>query len=293
MRMATMDVGTNSTRLLVTEIREGQSPALLYQTLCTTRIGEGMEQNGGILTPAAIKRTVEALQQFSAIAAEFSVEKLAVVATAAVREAQNGSELVKLAWEKAGLEVRIIPGEEEARLSYLGVIKGLPEAPVDAVVIDVGGGSTEFIWPSGAGRMEVASVPLGAVRATEAGLNEEQILRRLDAVLTRVTKVRPRYLIGVGGTATTLAAMNLRLELYDPIRVHGCRLKKTDINSWYRRLSEASPEQRKTIPGLQSQRADIIVAGVAIVKTVLEKLDLDELTVSETDLLWGLIYEEG
>lgn len=291
MRLAAIDIGTNSTRLLVTETEEGSYPVQLYQDLKITRIGEGLDKNGGLLKPEAIERTVLALRQFSAIAADFSVQRLSVVATAAVREAVNSRGLVELAKEKAGLEVNIITGEQEARLSYLGVVKGLPEVPADSVVIDVGGGSTEFIWPGREG-IEVASVPLGAVRVTEAGLNEQQIGQRLDQVLTRVAGVRPQIVIGVGGTATTLAAMNLGLEIYDPAQVHGYRLKKAEVNSWYRQLSTASTEQRKAIPGLQPQRADIIVAGVTIIKNVLDKLELNELIVSETDLLWGLIFEE-
>lgn len=292
MRIATMDVGTNSTRLLITEIGESPCPVQLYQAINTTRIGEGMANNHGLLTPVAIQRTVQALMEFSAIAAKFSVDKLRVVATAAVRDALNGRELVELAQAKAGLEVKVISGEQEARLSYLGVIKGLAEVPPAAVVIDVGGGSTEFIWPSGEGRLAVESVPIGAVRATEAELNEQQISLMLGKVLSRVAKARPQKVIGVGGTATTLAAMNLGLELYDAAQVHGYSLKKVEVNSWHRKLSAASPDQRKLIPGLQPQRADIILAGVTIMKIILDKLGLEQLMVSETDLLWGLIFEE-
>lgn len=292
MRIATMDVGTNSIRLLITEIGESTWPVQLYQAINTTRIGEGMAKNHGRLTPVAIQRTVQALMEFSAIAAKFSVDKHRVVATAAVRDALNGRELVELAQAKAGLVVKVISGEQEARLSYLGVIKGLAEVPSTAVVIDVGGGSTEVIWSSGEGRLAVESIPIGAVRATEAVLNEQQISLTLERALSRVANARPQMVIGVGGTATTLAAMNLGLELYDAAQVHGYSLKKVEVNYWHRQLSAASPDQRKLIPGLQPHRADIILAGVTIIKIILDKLNLEQLMVSETDLLWGLIFEE-
>lgn len=326
MRVAVMDIGTNSCRLLVadTGLEEYVPPRVVrvFQTMEVTRVGEGIGKSGGCLKKEAVARTVDAMARFAAIAADYSVAQHIVVATAAVREAQNAAELVDSVKRRTGLTVQIISGEEEARLSFLGVVQGLPEAPAQSAVIDIGGGSTEFIWgrtcgspkrPTAAGAsggaaaagvaaagasgaaaaagVEVASVPIGAVRATEAELSPGQIENILEPTLAKMRTVHPANLIGVGGTVTTLAAMELRLEKYDPHIVHGCRISREAVIRWDEYLKTATLRERLAIPGLQPQRADIIPAGVSITRVVLDALDLPEITISETDLLWGLAWE--
>jgi len=284
-RVAAIDIGTNSTRLLVADAAADGAVRPVYRKLVTTRLGEGI--NRGRILPAAVNRTVDVLQDFIRTAREMEARVITACATSAVRDAANRDEFLAAA-RRVGLHVRVLSGAEEARLSYLGVLSGLPVERESSLVMDVGGGSTEFIWRQDK-EVHYCSVAVGAVRITEGGFDDAWLAARLDEPLERIGKAAPRTLIGVGGTVTTLAAMDLALAVYDPDRVHGHVISAERVGEMLDRLQQLSLEERKRLPGLQPQRADIIPAGVRIVCRVLRQLRLPALKVSEADIMHGLV----
>ncbi|WP_345788105.1 Ppx/GppA phosphatase family protein [Desulfotomaculum copahuensis] len=285
--MAVVDIGTNSTRLLVADVTEGRKVLPVQRELATTRLGEGITT--GRLRPEAVGRTVRVLQNYLDIARERKAALVLAAATSAVRDAANRDDFLA-ASRRAGLTVEVLSGQQEARLSYRGVLSGLPVEEASSVVMDVGGGSTEFIW-SRDGRVHFCSVDVGAVRITEGGYDRRWLAGRLAAPLRRVKAAAPRTLVGVGGTVTTLAAMDLGLAVYDPDRVHGHAVTAGRVNSLLDQLEKSDLEERKRLPGLQPERADIIPAGVRIVSQVLKQLALPELKASEADIMHGLALE--
>jgi exopolyphosphatase/guanosine-5'-triphosphate,3'-diphosphate pyrophosphatase len=284
MRYAAVDIGTNSCRLLIAE--KAQPWQTLYRGLVTTRIGEGVDSQGKI-SPAAVERTIKGLQELQELITRFQVEKMRVVGTSALREAANREEFVKRVGRELNWQVDIISGEEEAQLSYLGVRSGLllDKPPL---VVDIGGGSTEFMiensfpW--------YISLPLGAVRAAEADWSDAQILSLLAPLDQK--SITPDFpLVVVGGTATTLAAMQLKLSVYDSRLIHGQSLTIDQIQYWRDHLAAMSLEERQKVIGLQPQRADIIVPGIRILTLIMAKLGYEEMLVSESDILDGVIAQ--
>lgn len=235
----------------------------------------------------AMARTVDCLREYRKLMAAFGVDEVVVAATAAVREAANRNRFLALVEKAAGFKVRVLSGREEALYGYRGVLSGLDAAPGETVVVDVGGGSTEFVW-SWEGVPQCRSLPLGAVRMTEGCCTDAEIAALVSPVAKELAGRWPWRLVGVGGTVTTLAAMAQKLTVYDPERVHGFRLRLGEVERILERLVLAGIEERKRMPGLQPERADIIPAGARIVRVVMRVLDTREITVSEADILHGL-----
>ena len=287
LRIGVIDIGTNSTRLLVTET-SGESLLVLGQGLISTRLGEGLAS--GSLSAPAMYRTIEALRQFLNESARLGTERLLAVATSAVRDAENRNEFLQLVSAETDLAVKVLSGPEEAEMSYLGVLKGLAVPLDQCLVIDVGGGSTEFIWKNQA-RIIYRSIRAGAVRMTENGSDRAGIREVLLPILQEIAVVRPGSLVGVGGTLTTLAAIAQALEPYDPTKVHGYYLSREKVEEILGDLMAQSLAARRQLPGLQPERADIIVAGARIVAVILQELGLSGVTVSETDIMFGVTYE--
>lgn len=290
MRLASIDIGTNSTRFLVAEVEKNHL-FVIKSGLITTRLGQGI--NEGKLLLKAMERTVATIETFLQEIQPYNPLRTILAATSAVRDAANKDEFLQMVYARTGLEVKVYSGEREAAASYLGVLNGLPGVDQNStVVLDVGGGSTEFIWQDKQG-IHYVSLPLGAVRVTEGSYSEERIKEIMDATLGRVKdQQKDKFsLVAVGGTATTLAAMSLGLSPYQPELVHGSFLSAAEINRLLTLLLETSLEDRKKIIGLQPQRADIIPAGVTIINNVVKALGLAGLTVSESDILQGLLLE--
>ena len=285
MRYAAVDIGTNSCRLLIAEEHSG-SWKVLHRDLVTTRIGAGVDRQG-VISPAAMERTIQGLKQLQELVTRCQVEKMRVVGTSALREAANRQDFVNRVQQELNWQVEVISGEEEARLSYLGVSSGLPlDRP--PLVVDLGGGSTEFMIA--APQPWYISLPLGAVRVTEAGMRDPEITALL-APLSEVPSAADNSLVAVGGTATTLAAMQLQLKEYDSQQIHGQNLSIAQIKSWRDHLASLTLEERQQVPGLQPQRADIIVSGIRILALIMEILAYDCLLVSESDILDGIIAQ--
>lgn len=286
-RAGIIDVGTNSTRLLVADVTDDGKITPLFTDLKTTRLGEGIE--GGVLLPGAVSRTVEAVREMKEKALGHSASAVVATGTSAVRDASNNHIFLAEVFRQTGLSLRVLSGKEEAYYSYTGVISGFG-ALESAVITDIGGGSTEFTWKR---RDEIIcrSVKAGAVRMTEGGHGGADILRILQAVLDEVGKENIDILVGVGGTVTTLAAVDMVLEVYDPTLVQGYRLSLEGIYRIREKLEFAGPLGRKQIPGLQPARADIILAGVRILTLLMEYLGKKEIIVSEADIMYGLALE--
>ncbi|MEA1960376.1 MAG: Ppx/GppA phosphatase family protein [Bacillota bacterium] len=285
MRKAAIDIGTNSCRLLIAEVISDEIH-VLHRALKTTRIGEGISQSGK-LNAVAMERTIDCMVDFDHTMQQYGVQQYQAVATSAVREADNRDSFITMMEDRTHLKVHIIEGEEEARLSYLGVTGSL-ELERDPLVVDIGGGSTEFIAQKG---KFVLSLPLGAVKGTEQGWGREEIRDRLTPIAQRKEFFSSFPVVGVGGTATTLVAVKLGLEIYDPQKVHGSRLHKTEIEDLYHLLDKTPLSIRKRLPGLQPERADIIPSGALILLTIMEVLEKEEMFVSENDLMQALLLE--
>lgn len=293
--IAAIDIGTNSTRLLIGRLSSDNKIEPLVTELRTTRLGDGVDASN-YLKRKAIDRTIDALQEYKRLIDEWKVTKIRVVATSALRGVSNQEEFIEKVKLKTDLEVEVISGVEEANLSYLGVIKGLSHLLADNnLVIDIGGGSTEFITGSANEVENRFSIDVGAVRMTE---KTSQIKKRANLIsnslaskLKRIQNKEILTLFGVGGTITTLAAIDQELEPYSQDKVHGYSLDFSAIKRIFLDLNEKSIDERKKVIGLQPSRADIIVAGVQILLKIMEKLKVDNIIVSESDILDGIIYQ--
>jgi len=289
---AAVDVGTNSTRLLIAEISETGTVIPLHSDLVSTRIGQQMLQ--GLLLESAMERTLAVINNFVNRAREQGAQKIILAATSAVRDAANQRYFADLVHSATGLELNILSGTEEAYLSYWGVTNSWGDIP-RALVIDIGGGSTEFIWATQEENRFV-SVDLGAVRLTEGGFGKERMRVIAEELLAETllaikSKSCPEEIIGVGGTITTLSAMALELAVYDREKVHGYRLTRAKTDEFLELLHRLTIEERIKLPGLAPQRASIIPAGACILSAIFHGLAKDSLLASEADLLYGLILK--
>jgi exopolyphosphatase/guanosine-5'-triphosphate,3'-diphosphate pyrophosphatase len=301
-RLAAIDLGTNTVRLLVVEA-SGVEWRGLHAEQRVTRLGEG-QAGTGILQPAAMRRTAEAVAAFCRRAEELGVLDVRIVGTSAVREAQNGAEFLATVRSSSGRQVRVISGEEEARLTLLGVTQGLPDLKGELLLFDIGGGSSEFVLSRAGRAPEVVSVKLGVVELAERFVGQGPVDRarydsmvaevgaRLAAGLTDpILRHAAPALVGSAGTVTTLAALDLGLESYDPARVHGHRLTRASVSRLVARLAALSLAERAALPCLEPGRADLIVPGGVICLEVLARLGFDALVVSDRGLREGILYE--
>lgn len=293
-RVAVIDVGSNSTRLLVADVEGGKvSPVERRSTV--TRLGRGVDLSGQ-LAAEAIEAACAAVDPYVATLQELGAERVDAIATSAVRDASNGSAFVAELRERFALSARVLDGEEEARLTYIGATsETVPEVPT--LVVDIGGGSTEMIVGE---RREIGwhvSLQAGVVRHTERHLVHdppwpeelEALAEDLRGLIETASAEAPRAEAGiaVAGTPTSLAAIELELEPYDPKRVHGHVLELPSIQRMLSQLAAAPLEQRREIRGLHADRAPTIVAGVVTLVEAMRAFELERITVSEHDILYG------
>ena len=284
MRVAAVDVGSNSIRLLVAVVTGKGEVLPVLRDLKTTRLGKGF--TGGRLLDEPVEKTLAVITDFIRRAERAGAEDIVLSATSAVRDAGNRADFVRRVEAVSGKKLLVLSGAEEARLGYLGATRGLGGVD-DGVVVDIGGGSTEFIWHR-AGEVQCRSVNAGAVRMTEGGYGRGEIRALIQETVLSVRRDGYEEVVGVGGTVTTLAAMARQLRRYDPDQVHGYRLGRDAIDRMDTTLHAMSPAERQQLPGLQPERADIIPAGVRILSRVLHGLEADSVVVSEADILYGL-----
>jgi exopolyphosphatase/guanosine-5'-triphosphate,3'-diphosphate pyrophosphatase len=299
-RLATIDVGTNTTLLLVAEIA-GDDVRVLAERAEITRLGRGIGSDGG-LGKSGIERTLAVLADYAAVAADHGAAVHAI-GTEALRRAPNAHAFLEPAATILGVPVEVIDGDREAALTFLAAQRSFPEATAGlAVVIDIGGGSTEIIVARG-GNMEFRrSLPVGSVRlterhirvdpasATEIATIEGEIAHLLASV---PFPAGPVTLIGTAGTVTTLAAMSLGLTSYDPQLVHGHRLTIAALAQEIARLRGSTQPEREKMAGLDPKRADVILAGACILRQIALAARASDILVSDRGIRWGLLFEKA
>jgi exopolyphosphatase / guanosine-5'-triphosphate,3'-diphosphate pyrophosphatase len=302
-RLATIDLGSNTVRYLLVEVSGDASWRALDEDQRVTRLGQGLA-DAGRLGEAPMARTADAVVEYAERARRRGADHVLVVATSAVREAANGLPFAAALERSAGARVRIVSGEDEARLTVRGALAGLRDLRGPLVVFDIGGGSTEFIlWRDGA-VVAATSLRLGVVPLAERypfpGPVDASDYRRLeDEVRTRLAREIPSAvvsaegatLVGTAGTVTTLAALDLGLDAYDAARVQGHRLTRDAVSRQLARLAALTVEGRAALPCLEPGRADLIVPGVAIVVAAMERVRVDVLVVSDWSLREGIVTE--
>jgi exopolyphosphatase / guanosine-5'-triphosphate,3'-diphosphate pyrophosphatase len=297
MRVAAVDLGTNSTRLLVADVAGSRVEELHRQTTIT-RLGEGVDARGRLL-PLPVARVRNCLSDYRRTAESLEATRTLAVATSAVRDAENGEAFLgEIEWSY-GFATRLLSGEDEALLTFRGATTGR-ELDEGTLLVDVGGGSTELVIGGPAGVEFHASLPLGSVRHTERYLlgdppTDAELAECQDAVTAEIAAHAPaervRTAIGTAGTITSLAALDLGLEAYDPKRVHGHVVTATAVEAQLARLSTLTNEARRGLPSLEPERAPVIVAGAVIVAAILDFFGLEALEASERDLLDGAALE--
>ena len=296
---AAIDVGTNSVKFHIGERREDGTWRTVADRAEITRLGDGLEKSGEI-NREAMARTVSAIAAMADEARRNAVAGIAAVGTMGMRTARNSEQFIDAVRQRCGVRIEVIPGEEEGRLAYLAVKSGLRLEEGSLAVFDTGGGSTQFTFGRGTVVEERFSLNVGAVRYTERyGLAEAvspgQLRAALDAIsadLARLgTRHSPDVLVGMGGAVTNIAAVKNALANYDPDIVQGTVIERTEIERQIELYCSRSQEDRRKIVGLQPKRADVILAGACIVKTVMDKLSKDALSVSDRGLRHGLLID--
>jgi exopolyphosphatase / guanosine-5'-triphosphate,3'-diphosphate pyrophosphatase len=299
-RVAVVDIGTNSTRLLVADVDASGHLTELDRRTTITRLGQGVDSSGR-LSDEAIARVTAALDEYRAAIDRYDADRSVAVLTSAVRDAANGEEFAGRVRDEYGLDARAIPGSEEAQLTFLGATSERDGSgdPGPLVVIDIGGGSTEFVAGSRGNVTFFVSTPVGVVRHTERHIHSdppqpeelealaEDARSVIEAQVPKAVRASTRAGIAVAGTATSLAAIEQGLEPYDPSRVDGYRVTEAASRRMLARLASIGEAERRLVPGLHPDRAPTIVAGVVVLLEAMRAFGLSEVEVSEHDILHG------
>jgi exopolyphosphatase/guanosine-5'-triphosphate,3'-diphosphate pyrophosphatase len=306
LRAAAVDIGTNSVRLLVADVEGSGRDAVLTpldRRMRITRLGQGVDANRA-LAPAAIDRTVTVLREYGEVIGALGVDSVRATATSAARDAANRDAFFGQAADALGVTPDLLAGEEEARLSFLGATAGLT-APAPYLVVDIGGGSTEFVVgttePTG-----LISVDIGCVRITEQFLHSdppapEELSAAVSVVRDHLADVErevpgvrdAQTLVGLAGTVTTIAAVEQGLPEYDRDRIHHFCLTRAAAEDVFRTLALEPAAARRENPGLEPERVDVIVGGAIVLVSILRAFEIDELLVSEADILDGLVRSQA
>lgn len=294
-RVAAIDCGTNSVRLLVSD----GGRTTVERLMRITRLGEGVDASGR-LADGAIERTVEVLREYRSVIDRLGAERVRMAATSAARDAANRDAFFAAATEAIGVTPELLSGKEEGRLSFLGATADLDRSRGPFLVCDIGGGSTEFVWGTTEAEVSV-STDMGCVRMTEAWLHSDPpdplelsqalsvISLHLDDVLREIPMApEAATFVGLAGTVSTAAAVELGLATYDRDRIHHFVLTREAIEDVFRTLATESLEDRRANPGLEPQRADVIVGGMCVLVSIMRRFGFASCLVSESDILDGL-----
>ncbi|MCW2635378.1 MAG: Ppx/GppA phosphatase [Blastococcus sp.] len=307
-RVASIDCGTNSIRLLVADVPAGGRHVDLLRRMEVVRLGEGVDRTGE-LAPQAIERTRVVLAEYAAAARELGATSVRMVATSASRDARNRADFEEMVRSTLGRLPDVIPGREEADLSFLGATASLDDAAAahgsapprsPYLVVDIGGGSTEFVLGDAGGVRAARSVDIGCVRLTERHLHgdpptaeeiarvEHDIRGALADVTAEVPVGEAATLVGLAGSVTTVAALALRLPAYDAEAIHGSRISRDDVRTVTADLLAATRTRRAAMPVMHPGRVDVIGAGALVLRVVMDSVDVNEVVVSEHDILDGI-----
>ena len=310
MKIGALDVGTNTVLMLVAEAAAGGGPRRVIDLARVTRLGQGVDRNHR-LDPQAAERSLDAIAEFAEQARAAGAEKIVAAGTATLRDAVDGPDFIRRVRERTGIDLEIVSGETEAWLSYLAVLKGLRLDPSQCVlIIDIGGGSTEFIGAgggpvefisAGSAKLKMTSLQIGSVRLTERIISHDPPTPReaadlrlaIDAELAQLGwKLDTDLLVGIAGTVTTVCAVALGMETYDPDRVHGHVLARSEVERVLRLFGSMPLAERRKLKGLDPARADVILAGTAILERVMCEAGVESVTVSDQGVRWGLVWRE-
>jgi exopolyphosphatase/guanosine-5'-triphosphate,3'-diphosphate pyrophosphatase len=298
-RVAAIDIGTNSVRLLVADLDDPAGPLVtIDRRMRITRLGQGVNASRR-LAPEAIERTLGVLREYRAAIDEHGAARVRATATSAARDSENRDEFFGPASEVLGVVPELLTGEEEARLSFMGATIELA-APAPYLVVDIGGGSTEFVFGTSAPEA-LRSIDVGCVRVTEQWLHSdppapEELSNAVSAVrdeLADVQRAVPMLseaatVVGLAGTVTTVAAVEQGLHEYDRDRIHHFRLTRAAAEEVFRTLATEPIADRRHNPGLEAERVDVIVGGAIVLVAIFRTFELTEMLVSEADILDGL-----
>ncbi|NHC14443.1 Ppx/GppA phosphatase family protein [Motilibacter deserti] len=303
-RVAAIDCGTNSIRLLVADVDPEAGTLLdLDRRMEVVRLGQGVDRTGR-LAPEALARTLDATARYAEAIRAFGAQQVRFVATSATRDAENRADFAKGVQEVLGVEPEVVTGAEEAGLSFAGATRELAADGVAGpyLVVDIGGGSTEFVLGDATGVRAARSVDIGCVRMTERHLHDdpptaEQVAAArvdVEAAITVAAQDVPLHeahtLVGVAGSVTTVAAMALDLEAYDSAVIHRSRIPADDVRDVTARLLRATHAERAALPFMHPGRVDVIGAGALVLEAIVNRLDVTDMVVSEHDILDGIAW---
>ncbi len=297
-RVASIDIGTNTILLLVAEVSRGILKPVLEKEMIV-RLGEGLQKTS-VLSGGAMERSIQTLTQFLKDCEAMGARRIFAAGTSALREAKNAKEFLERAEEELDLPIEIISGEEEARLSFLAVSRDLKNHRGSLLVVDVGGGSTEFVFGKEDRIQWCKSLPMGSVRFSEQYLRsdpvrQEEWANMVHAVMKALAKVpvpqKPFTMVAVGGTATTLASVALGLDHFVYEKIHHFVLKEKALKGQLDHYRSKTLQERKKIPGLSPARADVILAGGALLYLCMERFETPSVLISCHGMRYGLIYK--
>ncbi|SMP16966.1 exopolyphosphatase / guanosine-5'-triphosphate,3'-diphosphate pyrophosphatase [Desulfurobacterium pacificum] len=300
MRLATIDIGTNSTRLLISESDERGKIKQLLKLGRVTRLGKGVKKTGR-LSKESIEKTIVALKEFKQVIEQYKVDKVIVATTEAARLAENADEFLNRVRE-LGFEIEILSDKEEAELVFKANVLSF-NVHGRAMTVDLGGGSTEIVYGTPNKIEYLESLKFGVVTLYEEFLKSdpptEEELSQLESFIREKLLEVKKYIkepdfevFAVGGTITSVVAMEEEMEVYKPEIVHGYRVTKAMVEKWYKKLISLTESERKKVKGLEENRSDVIIPGLAFFKVFCEVFNKESLTVSEHGLLYGLALKE-
>ncbi len=302
-RAAFIDIGTNSILCLIAELKEGGRYRVLDDLAQITRFGRGVDQTGYI-GPHGEQRNLEVLREYLNRCRALGVQDVTAVGTSALRDARNSTQVLARFKERLGLDIAVISGAQEASYAYLAVQQGLSLPGQELLVLDVGGGSTEFIRGNESGVSQAVSVDVGSVRLTERFLRSdpvdaEECKAMVAAIDHEIAPLRdawpsdgsPLTLVGIAGTFTTLAAVEKKLLRYSHGEVHGSHLTLGEVRRQIHLFQSQTLAERKAIPGLEPKRADVILAGAYLIERAMTLFKVQEVVVSDQGVRYGLLHE--
>ncbi|HUY27192.1 MAG TPA: hypothetical protein VMV27_07195 [Candidatus Binataceae bacterium] len=302
MKLGAIDVGTNTVLMLAAELDDAAPPRALLECSQITRLGRGVDKNHR-LDPQSAALTIAALEDFAARGRALGVERFVAAGTASLRDAADGAEFIARVRERIGVDLKIISGLEEARLSHLAVTRGLAIDPALAIlIVDIGGGSTELIRAEPGHELEMVSLQIGSVRMTERYIRSDppsaddarELSGAIDAALAQTRwDFRPARMVGIAGTVTTVCAVALEMARYDARIVHGHVLARAEVQRVAEMFRIRPIAERRKLAGLLEGRADVIYAGAMILLRVMERFGADAVMVSDQGVRWGLIWREA
>jgi exopolyphosphatase/guanosine-5'-triphosphate,3'-diphosphate pyrophosphatase len=297
-RVAGIDCGTNSIRLLIADADDGRLLDIVRE-MRIVRLGQGVDRTGR-LAPDALERTRVALADYAASIAEHGAERVRMTATSATRDAANRADFVAMVRAELGVDPEVISGAEEAELSFRGAVAGLPGVTPPLLVADIGGGSTELVLGGAGEPLRSHSMDVGCVRMTERHLHDdpptaEQIaatVRDLNAAIDRAAQHVPltsgATFVGLAGTVTTIAALALGLDHYDPEAIHASVISTDDVRTVTARLLAMTHAERAALPVMHPGRVDVIGGGALVLRTLIERIGAADVVTSEHDILDGI-----